>query len=104
MMASLPTHPITPRMTPSGMAPGLRPVRSKRTEVSDAKQVHARELMVHTRAPERETVVTHDAPVVEGVAPELARLRKIIRWHTGDSSRTPFAIELELLGMCPGLR
>ena len=59
---------------------------------------------MHARAPEREAIMTHDAPVVERIAPELARLGEVIRRHTGHGRRAPFAVELELFGVRPGFR
>ena len=48
----------------------------------DSYQVKQFVLGTHALLPPMETMLLHDGPLVQRVAPALSGFRKIIRWHT----------------------
>ena len=80
-----------PRTPPAVLRGGLlrrhRPVGDEAAEVVDARQVDELERAAKPLDPPPITVRVHRGPVVERVAPQLARLREEVRRHARDRTR-----------------
>ena len=76
----------------------------KSAEVVDPDRVVEEEGALHAGPPPGEILRPVPVPVIDRVSPELSRRGKSVRRASGDYGRTPFAVQLEVLRMAPGIR
>src|ERR1043166_5427332 len=77
------------------------PVGREAAEVVNADDVNEREHGARARDPPLEAVLAHPLPIVDGVAPELARAAEVVGRDSGDEARAATLVELEEVGLGP---
>ena len=73
-------------------------------EVVDPDCVVEEEGALHAGSPPGKILRPVPVPVIDRISPELSRRGKSVRRASGDYGRTPFAVQLEVLRMAPGIR
>ncbi len=80
---------------------GHLPVAGEAAEVIQPHEVDQAQHGLHARDPPRVALGGVRLPAIERVAPQLARLREVVRRHAGDHGRPARGVELEQLAVRP---
>src|SRR5262245_55482906 len=94
-------HP--PAALGGGIAGRNRPCRFEATEMIDAYDIDHAQGAAQALDPPIVAALGQHVPAIVRVAPELAGCTEVVRWHTGDDQRIALPVELEQIGMCPGI-
>ncbi len=96
------TGALLPGTHPGGLGPRRDgPIALQSPEVVDADDVEQFGGPFHPANPPAKAVLLHGGPVVQGVAPELAVLGKVVRRHPRHLGGTPLPVQKELRPLAP---
>src|SRR5437868_3842089 len=80
------------------------PVGGEASEVVNAYDVNEREHRACALNPPLESVGAHPVPVVDGIAPELARAAEVVGRDSCDEAGSAPLVEFEEVGVRPNVR